>query len=449
MYDGFNDGLMEGGGSMEMERLRKMLAASRAMDQQQAQAQVAEPPPSPEPAAVEQPSAAPPPPKPAPPAPAPMMSPKLGPRFSFDPRTPQADEYKGIVQDYQGNRMAGELPGTTYKDPTGLTRNVPQVYGQEGSPADPDEGPRTPEETAAELARIDSQPGGMAKQIKQHTLGYGLGFGERNAKRRQHYDAYVQQSRAKQDAERTARQERAFANRADIRDRDALTMQKMADYNSAIQGGGSMGSYDNSGPTVGRVGGIGFIRGAGRFRPADTMEQAELANKNAQTQYMLSRPAQAEHKSALDELKFGLQQDKEKRLARQHQDYMGLRQKAMQQGDFLRKQSLAAMQNRDAAKMAESSNAVEQRMLQTAQLLKMKMENANKDTWFSDPDPARLDVAIDPKTKEVGNAIPGDWDMWKNSFIADYNLLRQLGAEGVLPEIDEVYQQIEKLNVGK
>jgi hypothetical protein len=461
-------GIMDGS-NPEMKRLRRMLAASRAMDQPPSPAgnrAIAETTRqgyegdmeineviSPEPAAVEQPSAAPPPPKPAPPAPAPMMSPKLGPRFSFDPRTPQADEYKGIVQDYQGNRMAGELPGTTYKDPTGLTRNVPQVYGQEGSPADPDEGPRTPEETAAELNRIETSveggKGGLELHRKQHTLGYGLGFGPKNAKRRQAYDSYVQQSRAKQDAERTARQERAFANRADIRDRDALTMQKMADYNSAIQGGGRMGSYDNSGPTVGRVGGIGFIRGAGRFRPADSMEQVEMANKQAQGDYMRSRPmdmAQDNQRQMLElQRKLSEDQNKQKRFMQSFQQ----REQFFNQGMAHRKQIEQRIAAGQTAELAQDAGQVAKRMETFAQMMRVKLEAAKKSTGLfgmGGPNPAAKDAWIDPQTMQadLDNIVPGDFDKIKDALATEIETLTKINPQAQLPEsVQSVLQMMQ------
>ena len=192
-----------------------------------------------------------------------------------------------------------------------------------------------------------------------------------------------------------------------------------------------------------------LLRGLGRFRPMDSMEQADLANKQAQTQYMLSRPDQAAHRMAVDEAKLGLAQGKEERLAGQHKDYMAMRERAMAQGNALKQQALAAMQLRDGNKMSQAANAIEQRMMQTAQILKMKMQKAGESGWFSGPDPNRLNSMIDPKTKEVGNPIPGDWDMWKGSFKADYDLLRQLGVKEVPEEIDQVFTEIEGMSPGQ
>lgn len=425
MFDGFNDGLMDGGGSMEMERLRKLLAASRAMEEPQSPLEApppAAPPPAPEPQRPQQ-QAAPPVPDAAPiPTPA-----KIGMKFSFNPHSDKAEQYKDIVREYQGNRMSGEGGAGTYKDPSGLTRNLPQVYGQEGTPADPNEGPRTPEETAEELNRIETSNeggvGGLEKQRKQHTLGYGLGFGAKNEARRKHYDEYVQRSRASDEQRREAQRQRVAAR------------------GGQMTGGGTMGSYDNSGPSVSRQGGITILRGAGRYRPADSMEQAEIAQKNASA----ARGGSSDD-SPLDYAKFGLAQEREKRIREQGASYQAMRQNMFNQGLKLKQETAEAVTTNNQGKKDVLLNTIRQRMLQVAQVLKIKMAKAAESGLFTSPDPGRLNASVDLKTKEVGDAVPGDWDMWKDSFKTDYDLLQQLGAEGVPPEIDEVYQKIDAMS---
>jgi hypothetical protein len=436
-------GIMDGS-SPEMKRLRRMLAASRAMDEapspegnrQIAEAagglngdmEITEVPPEP--------AAAPPAPAPAPdmmakpqppvPAAAPIPTPaKIGMNFSFNPNSDKANAYKDIVREFQGNRMAGEGGAGTYKDPSGLTRNMPQVYGQEGTPADPNEGPRTPEETAAELNRIETSleggVGGLEKQRKQHTLGYGLGFGPKNEARRKHYEQYVQNSRA-------ADEQRREANR-----------QRVAERGGTMTGGGTMGSYDNQGPSVSRQGGITILRGAGRYRPADSMEQAEIAYKGAQGEYARSRPADMfqDNQRQLLELQRKMADDKAK--GDRFKQSFGQREQFFNEGMKHRKvveQRLAAGQT---AELAQDAGLVAKRMETLAQMMRVKLEAAKKATGLfgmGAPNPAAKDAWIDEKTMQADpdNIVPGDFDKIKDALATEIETLSKINPQAPLPE---------------
>lgn len=204
----------------------------------------------------------------------------MGPPASSGPNTPdwaisdEATKYQGIVNNYR--------PGT-YKE-KGVERHTPQQFGQMGDPITDDEGPRSPLETAEELAKIEDSPGGMEKRIAQRTIGHGL----HNPARQAAYDDYVTGSRERRDAERTAQQARARTNRADIADRESRTAQKMSDYNSMLTGGASVGEDDRL-PQVNRIGGIGFVKG--RYRPFTEDEAAGADLKRANAEYVRSKPA--------------------------------------------------------------------------------------------------------------------------------------------------------------
>jgi hypothetical protein len=369
-----------------------------------------------------------------PPVPQPPMPPDPGKAARFDAQSPQAEEYEGIVNQFKTDRMNGEGGAGTYKAPDGMVRNMPQVYGQDGSPADPNEGPNTPEVTAEKLAKLNSVPGAALLDRKKHTLGYGLNFGTKNEARKKHYADYVANSQAQRNQQRAAQQERATANRADIADRNARTMQQLGDYN-AVQGGGRMGGYDGDGPSVSRVGGVTLLRGLGRYRPMDAMENADLESKKADAAWKRSRPADAaeDNMRQLTELQRKMKEDTEKnnRFTRSLES----REKFQAEGMALRKKAQEAAATGREAELAQDAGRVAKRMEQIAQVLKVKMaEGKRKGGWLGSD--GSKDAWVDPTDMSVDASRPvsGDFDKWKGMLDAEMDTYKIVSRNGELPD---------------
>jgi hypothetical protein len=467
-------GIMDGS-TTEMKRLRRLLDASRALDA----------PPSPEgnaaiarasglngdmeitevgpPASGGQPSVpssappgwenygAPKVPKPtsaAPPVPQPPTPDKIGHRFSFNPHSPKAEEYEGIVREFQGNRMSGEGGAGTYRDPSsGDVRNMPQVYGQDGSPADPNEGPLTPQQTYDKMAQMDSVPGAALLDRKKHTLGYGLNFGTKNEARKKHYADYVASSEAARNQQRAAQQERAMANRANIEDRNARTMQQMGDYN-AMQGGGRMGSYDDQGPSVSRQGGVTILRGLGGYRRMDGNEMADMESKQADAAWKRSRPADAMQDNQRQMLELQRKMNEDAAKQKRFTESFNQRESFFRQGDSHRKDIEKRHAAGQVADFAKDEAAIAKRMEAIAQMMKIKLEAAKQSTWggFGGPDPSARDAWIDEKTMQAdtSNKVPGDFDRIKDMLATEVETLLKINPKAQLPpSVMSVYEMLQ------
>lgn len=336
--------------------------------------------------------------------------------MGFNPNTAMAQRYKGIVQDYQGKRMAGELPGETYKDPSGQSMNVPQQFGQDGSPVDPNEGPLTPEETAKALP---SSPGEMEKRIRQHTLGYRLGPADpKQAARQSGYDTYVETREAADDQRRNAQRERAKVNQENIAQRDSRTMQQMADYNRAIGPGGASsgaGGAGGSGAYAERVGGLTLLRGAGHFRPQSTSEAAESNYHNAQANWMNARPEVAKAMEAGKDARAAGHDATRKTIAQANTEAKAALAK-QQAADRLAYTN--TVHQNDPSKIAKAKADVKNKIAGIEQILRIKMEQGSMPRGLMrSPDPTYRDAIIDQNTKQpTGEKAPGDFDFYKQAL---------------------------------
>lgn len=352
--------------------------------------------------------------------------------MGFNPNTAMAERFKGIAQDYKAGRAESF---------DRLGQNMPQQFGQAETKDNSDEGPLTPEETAARLPteignRYDklAQPGTMEQLIRQHTLGFRIPRASKEG-----YNNYVEASRAADDQRRNAQRERARVNQGAIGQRDELTMRQLADYNRAITGGGGAGESGGESPSIGRVGGIGLLRG--HWRPQTTQEAAETDLTRAQAGYYRSRPeiAEAGIRQKADAATAALSQraDVEAGKAARSKAAIETRLKIAQDHNQTLRDISEARKSGDPVKLAQAAAAVGNKIGSIAQILKIKLQAAQQPRgipFMKSPDPRYRDATVNPLTKEVGDPVEGDFDFYKNALKNEITALAEIDPNAQLPE---------------
>jgi hypothetical protein len=350
---------------------------------------------------------------------------------------PLADQAAQNAQNYQSGV-------DQYEDAVG--QGQPQVYGQE-EPMGNAQGPLTPQETANAMPQTQDA---MKKLIDQHMLRGAT------PSQQQHYDNYVQGSREKRAAEKAFLRSQAPGGGTGYRGSDGMST-----------GGGMAG-----GPRVFREGGYTFVRGT--MRPADAMENAKIANVNANTEYMRERPEIAREG-------YGLRRDIAGQANETRRDIAGQNNETRREvgaANNAARETVATMNNQtrrdlakinldaDLQKIADKEvkeNIIE--MEKSIQELRRRAGAAGekvpyKSGWFGGG-PKRdenayqgeLDIdfsQVDPATKKPGVKNQGSYRVIEADALRRLDALRKMAQEkrwsGDLP--NELVDLIEELELG-